>query len=92
MNIFDDVDEAMRPVKKRAERASRDAAWLRDGLTWNWPNNQPAVPLTLVRCCLWLGLDAPLVARAILSDPAGVVERAAAEGLPGAMRPGRRAA
>jgi len=28
MNIFDDVDEVMRPIKKRAERASRDSAWL----------------------------------------------------------------
>jgi len=73
-------------ARRLAENALAADTWLRSGLAWEWPES--SAPLTLARACLWLGLDSPLVARAVLADPEGVVERASREGLPGAIRVG----
>jgi len=84
--------ESRKLARHLTENAAAARQWLRAGLDWSWPDNSSGIPLTLQRCCLWLSLESPLVARAILSDPEGVIERASREGLPGAIRASRQAA
>jgi len=84
--------ESRKLSRRLVENAHAADQWLRAGLDWSWPDNGPGVPLTLARCCLWLGLESPAVARAVLVDPEGVIERASREGLQGAVRVSRQAA
>ena len=55
MNIFDDVDEHLRPIKKTAERAARGADWLPRDRT---PTNTEAmvyVVLLVALACYGVG-------------------------------------